>query len=243
MPPGEPTTPSAEASTADARPAGAAAPAGGPAAGSTTATPEGPAQGAQRDSAAGILERAADRYAQVRSLQADFTMSYENPLLKSRTTGAGKLYQQRPDRLLLRFSEPAGDVILSDGRWFWVYYPSVDATQVLRTAANPSASSGVDLQAQFLGDPTRRFSFTLDGAEAVGGREAWLLTLKPRERLGYRQLRVWIDQRDYLARRFEITEDNGSLRRFDLRNVRLDAALSDALFQFEVPPGAKVISR
>ena len=197
----------------------------------------------QTDSAARILEQAAARYGELGSQQADFTMSYENPLLRSRTTGAGVLYQKRPDRLLLRFTEPVGDVILSDGRWFWIYYPSVDSAQVLRSAASAGASSGVDLQAQFLGDPTKRFAYTLDGRETVGGRAAWLLTLKPRERQGYRQLRVWIDQQDYLARRFEITEDNGSIRRFELRNLRLEPALADGLFRFDVPAGARVITR
>jgi len=235
---GEPDTAPAGAVRADSaegnRPAGPAAAGGGGGAAS-------PAPAA--DSAGRILARAAARYAAVRSLQADFSMSYENPLLRSRTNGAGTLYQKRPDRLLLRFSEPAGDVILSDGRYFWVYYPSVDATQVLRSPASAGTNSGVDLQAQFLGDPTRRFAYTLDGEEAVGGRNAWRLTLKPHQQQGYRQLRVWIDQREYLARRFEITEDNGSVRRFELRNVRLDTGLSDALFQFDVPAGARVITR
>jgi outer membrane lipoprotein-sorting protein len=197
----------------------------------------------QTDSAGRILGQAAARYGELGSQQADFTMSYENPLLHSRTTGAGVLYQKRPDRLLLRFTEPEGDVILSDGRWFWIYYPSLDPAQVLRSAASAVASSGVDLQAQFLGDPTRRFAYTLDGRETVGGRAAWLLTLEPRERQGYKQLRVWIDQRDYLARRFEITEDNGSIRRFELRNLRLEPALADGLFRFDVPAGARVITR
>ena len=197
----------------------------------------------QTDSAGRILELAAARYAELTSMQAEFSMSYENPLLRSRTSGTGVLYQQRPDRLLLRFREPAGDVILSDGSYFWVYYPSVDPQQVLRSQAAAGASGGVDLQAQFLGDPTRRFRYTLEGEEAVQGRPAWRLTLVPREPLGYRQLRVWIDQRDYLARRFEITEENGSVRRFELSNLRLDPKLGDQLFRFDVPAGARVITR
>jgi outer membrane lipoprotein carrier protein len=199
--------------------------------------------GEPADSAVAILERASARYQGLSALQADFTMTYENPLLRSRSTGEGVLYQKRPDRLLLRFSEPAGDVILSDGRYFWVYYPSIDAAQVLRSEASAGSTSGVDLQAQFLGDPARRFAATLDGEETVAGRRAWQLTLKPRERLGYQQLRVWLDQRDYLARRFEITEDNGSTRRFELRNLRLDPTFADNLFRFDVPAGARVVTR
>lgn len=211
-------------------------PARGPAAPAAT-----PASAA--DSAGAILERAAAKYQALRSLQADFTMTFENPLLRTRTEGRGTLYQKRPDRLLLRFSEPAGDVILSDGEYFWLYYPSVDREQVLRSPASAGGTSGVDLQAQFLGDPTQRFQYTLNGEEDVGGRKAWAFTLVPRERMGYRRLRVWIDQADHLSRRFEITEDNGSVRRFELRNLRADANLADNLFRFDVPAGVRVVTR
>lgn len=215
-----------------------------PRAGGSTPPASSPPPGAvPADSATRILEQASAKYREIRSLQADFSMVYENPLLRSRTEGAGTLYQKRPDRLLLRFSDPAGDVVLSDGEYFWIFYPSVDPGQVVRSPASEGGASGVDLQAQFLGDPTRRFNYRLDGEEAVAGRRVWLLTLTPRERTGYRQLRVWIDQADHLARRFEITEDNGALRRFELRNVRVNPTLGDALFRFDPPAGVRVITR
>lgn len=239
-------TPAAQpAAPADVEPAaGGGATSPGPAPGESAApggaTPAAPVQG---DSATRILEQASAKYRAIRSLQADFSMVYENPLLRSRTEGAGTLYQKRPDRLLLRFSEPAGDVVLSDGEYFWIFYPSVDPGQVVRSPASEGGASGVDLQAQFLGDPTRRFSYQLNGEETVAGRRAWLLTLTPRERTGYRKLRVWIDQADDLARRFEITEDNGSLRRFELRNLRVNPTLGDAIFRFDPPAGVRVITR
>src|SRR5690606_20343402 len=124
------------------------------------------------------------------------------------TTGRGTLYQRRPDRILLRFSEPAGDVIVGDGRHFWIYYPSVDAKQVIRAPAGEAGAGGVDLQAQFAGDPVTRFTATLEGKESVGGQAAHVLTLVPRQRMGYRKLKVWVDERDHLVRRFEITEEN-----------------------------------
>lgn len=223
--------------------AGAGLPAAQGAADADTGTQPGAGDQAPADSAGRVLERAAARYRSVETLQAEFSMSYDNPLLRSRSEGTGVLYQKRPDRLLLRFSEPAGDLILSDGRYFWVYYPSVDPAQVLRSEAEAGGSSGVDLQAQFLGDPTQRFEYALEGQEQVAGRPAWQLTLKPRERLGYRQLRVWIDQRDHLARRFEITEENGSVRRFELRGLRLNGALADDLFEFQLPAGVRVVGR
>ncbi|HEY8483497.1 MAG TPA: outer membrane lipoprotein carrier protein LolA [Longimicrobiales bacterium] len=228
----------AEAGRAVAGPVPAPASAPVSAAGSS-----GQEEASQEPEAAAILRRASAAYAKIRSLQADFVQELENPLLGTRSTGRGTLYQRRPDRILLRFTEPAGDVIVGDGRHFWIYYPSVDAKQVIRAPAGEAGAGGVDLQAQFVGDPVTRFTATLEGKESVGGRPAHVLTLVPRQRMGYRKLKVWVDERDHLVRRFEITEENGAVRRFELRNLVLNPSLGDELFRFTPPPGARIIDR
>jgi outer membrane lipoprotein carrier protein len=207
------------------------------------AAPATPVQSAQRVGADAILERAAAAYADVHSMQADFAMTMTNPLLRRTTNSRGTLYQRRPDRIALRFSEPAGDVIVGDGRYFWIYYPSVDEKQVIRMPASQGASGGVDLQAQFVGDPTERFAATLHGRERVGEREAYVLTLEPRGPAAYRTLKVWLDTRDYLARRFELTEESGTVRRFDLSSLRTNPTLSDATFRFTPPADAQIVER
>lgn len=190
-----------------------------------------------------VLRHAAAAYRKVRSLRADFVQHIENPLLGSSTTSRGTLYERRPDRLLLRYSEPAGDVIVGDGHVFWIYYPSVDPKQVIRAPAGPGAAGGVNLQSQFLGDPVARFHATLHGRENVAGRTAYVVTLVPRRPAGYKSLKVWIDARDWLARRFEITEESGAVRHFDLSDLRTNIPLQDALFRFTPPAGAHVIDR
>jgi outer membrane lipoprotein carrier protein len=200
-----------------------------------------PAPQQPSDEGADVLRRASAAYENVRSLRADFVMNFENPLLRQSTTSRGTIYQRQPDRIALRFSDPDGDVILSDGAHFWVYYPSVNAQQVIRSPASAGGESGVNLQAQFVGNPVERFQYELHGTEAVGGRTAHVLTLVPRQRAEYRSLKVWIDARDGLARRFEITEHNGSVRRFDLQNMQVNPTIQESVFRFTPPAGARVI--
>jgi outer membrane lipoprotein-sorting protein len=221
--------------TAPAEPPASPAP---PGRGSSAQPPAADAQ----DPAA-ILRRTSDVYEGLRSMRADFTMVVENPLLRSRTTSRGTLYQRRPDRILLDFSEPEGDIIVSDGTYFWVYYPSANADQVLRSPAAQGSAGGVDLQAQFIGDPTERFEYTMHGTEDVAGRRAHVFTLVPRERAGYRQLKVWIDAEDSLVRRFELTELNGSVREFALSNLQRNPTIPDERFTFTPPANARVVTR
>lgn len=189
-----------------------------------------------------MLKKTAGVYAGIRSMQAGFAMVTTNPLLRSTARSRGTLFQHRPDRILLRFSEPKGDMILGDGRYFWVYYPSVDAQQVTRTSAM-NASGVVDLQAQFVGDPLERFEHTFNGHETVGGRDAAIFTLVPREDPGYKVLKVWIDTRDFLVRRFEVTDNSGIVRRLDLTDLETNPAMPDDLFRFTPPPGTKIVER
>jgi outer membrane lipoprotein carrier protein len=202
--------------------------------------PASPSSGQQAVSTDAILRATSRRYEQVQSMQAEFEQQMRNPLLGQTTRSSGTLYQRQPDRFLMQFSDPEGDIIVSDGQYFWLYYPSVDARQVIRTPRGPQ---GLDLHGQFIGDPVNRFQATSHGRESVRGRDAHVLTLVPREPLGYRTLKVWIDVDDHLVRRFELTEENGNVRQFELRNVVVNPSLPDRLFQFTPPAGAQVITR
>jgi outer membrane lipoprotein carrier protein len=192
--------------------------------------------------AAASLARSEKAYAGVRSMKADFVQRVTVPLLGSDQTSRGEFYQRKPDRILLKFSEPAGDIMVGDGHYFWLYYPSTDRTQVIR-AKMSDAGGQVDLQQEFLSNPTARYVATLVGKEAVDGRPAQVLTLVPKGRSPYRLIKIWVDEKDALVRRFEILEENESVRRLEFRNLALNVDLPDALFAFTPPAGAQVFDQ
>jgi outer membrane lipoprotein carrier protein len=216
---------------------------GQPGSGAQAPAPSAGSGGQQAaDEGAAMLRRASAAYENVRSLQADFVMQMENPLLRQRTTSRGTLYQRQPDRIALRFSEPAGDLILGDGEHFYMYQPSNNPAQYFRQPAGAAGQTGVNLQAQFVGNPVERFSYAVEGSESVGGRTARIINLVPRQRADYRSLKVWVDERDALVRRFELTEHNGSVRRFDLQNMQVNPSIPDGVFRFTPPAGARAVS-
>jgi outer membrane lipoprotein carrier protein len=224
--------------------AAAAVPGGG---GSGAADPPvagAPARGAEAtgDRAAEILARAERASLGIRSLEADFTQTLTIPLLNRTERSAGRLVQRRPDRFLMRFSDPQGDIIVADGRHFWLYYPSSDVRQVIRTSI-ADGGEAVDLHRQFLSNPHERFDASVTGEERVGGRATDVLALAPRGPSPYRSLRIWVDRQDHMVRRFEMTEDNGSVRRVELSNLRTNHAVPDALFTFTPPEGAQVFDQ
>lgn len=216
--PGTPTSPPAT----DGRPAGT----GG----------QGPAAGAEA-----ILLRAERAYDAVRTLHADFVQELTVPLLESTQRSRGEIFHRKPDRFLMRFSDPAGDVVVADGRALWLYYPSNDAKQVIRTSMGEAGR--LDLQREFLSNPTERFNATLVGSESVAGRRAKVIDLVPRAAAPYRAVRIWIDDQDALARRFRITETSDAVRMVELHDLRVNETLPDDLFTFTPPANAQVFDQ
>jgi outer membrane lipoprotein-sorting protein len=209
----------------------------------STAAPSNATEGVAGDEGARILTKTAAKYAGIRTMTADFTMQTSNPLLRSKAESRGKLYQQRPDRIALRFTQPADAAIVGDGQFFYVYWPETSKDQATKTPASAGGAGSVDLQAQFVGDPVTRFRYTLQGQESVAGRATDVLMLIPRGQAPYRSLKVWVDREDALVRRFEFTESNGVERHINLSNVRTNVDIASGQFRFTAPAGVRVVGQ
>lgn len=192
--------------------------------------------------AVAILEAASARYRALDGFCADFEQELYVALLRQTTTSRGELCQRPPGRFEMRFTEPEGDRIVADGSHIWIYFPSTDPGQAFQIRAE-GAEGRFDFHAEFLSEPGLRYRSTLEGTDEVAGRRAHRILLEPREPSPYERVRVWIDAADRLVRRMEIHEEEGTVRRLDFRNLRLDPPLSAERFTFHPPEGVRVIVR
>ncbi len=185
------------------------------------------------------LEAAAGRYREVNALCANFEQVIEVRLLGRRVESAGKVCQRRPNLFSMRFADPEGDMVISDGRYFWVYYPSIDEEQVVRHPVADSPGRH-DFFREFLEDPAGKYSAADGGTERVGGRECRVVSLAPGAGAAYRRARLWLDIESNLIRRLELHEESGNVRTVTLTNLDLSPVLDPDLFTFTVPEGARV---
>src|ERR671936_2185723 len=81
------------------------------------------------------LDRASKAWSRVKTARASFEQTVTNSLTGSTAKARGEFQQQRPGKLAIRFTEPAGDRIISDGRWVWIYLPSSAPGQVVKRPA------------------------------------------------------------------------------------------------------------
>jgi len=77
------------------------------------------------------LDRAVAAWGKVKTARATFEQTVTNSLTGSSATAHGEYQQQRPNRVAIRFTDPSGDRIVSDGASVWVYLPSSAPGQVV----------------------------------------------------------------------------------------------------------------
>lgn len=218
--------------------AGLAALAAAAAGGIVTPGPPGP-------DAEEIVRRAAATYDSLESLRADFRQVLEMRVFDPprRRAGEGTWYQRKPAHLRMDFSDPDGDLIVSDGEHLWLYYPSTHPGQVVRTGlASPGRGApAVDLQGRIFRQARTVYRPEHRGREEVTGRPAHVLELLPRtDDTEYRSVRVWVDVGTHLVRRLEFHDRSQTVRTITLTDLETDVPLPDSLFRFEPPPDVEV---
>jgi outer membrane lipoprotein carrier protein len=191
------------------------------------------------------IARAQAAWSRVKTLRATFEQTITNPVTGSALTSKGELQQQKPGRLAINFTDPAGDRIVADGKHVWVFLQSATPGQVIRMSNTDVGAASTDLIGQFLNTPRRKYDATDGGADRVGGRatRALTLTAKPGQQLPFVRARVWVDSVDNLIRQFESTDDAGVTRRVRMLTLTPNATVAKSAFAFSVPKGVRVVER
>ena len=191
------------------------------------------------------IDRAVAAWAKIKTVRGTFEQTVSNSLTGSSAVARGKYVQQRPNRLAIRFTQPASDAIVSDGKYVWVYLPSTAPGRVVKRPATDRASTPIDLTGQFLDEPRAKYDIAPAGTRTVDGHAAHGLTLTPKAGVNapFTKATVWVDDDDALIREFEETEPTGVTRHVRLTSLEPNVAVERQAFEFAVPSGAKVVDQ
>lgn len=197
-----------------------------------------------QDPAGAAIDRAVEAYAKVRTARASFAQVVTNPLTGSRLQSRGEFEQARPDRFAFRFADPKGDVILSDGKFVWLYLPSSTPGQVIRAPLTADVEGSIDLIGTFFTNPRARYTMTDAGSATVGGRATRAVMLSPKTKGGsILRAKVWIDVADGTLRQFEAEEASGVVRQVTITAFTPNAPVSPTAFRFKAPKGVRVVDQ
>lgn len=196
---------------------------------------------AEAQTAEATVDRAVTAYNKVKTLRATFRQELTNPLIGRTFRASGEMLQRMPGQLAIRFTDPEGDRIVADGRHVWVYLPSTNPGQVIKMPATRSTTGTHDVTAVFLDSPHERYTITDAGTATIEGRTTRAVHLVPKDgTIPFRRATVWVDDGDGLIRQFEVTEENGLVRKVTITSVAVNGAIPSSVFNFVPPTGVRV---
>ncbi|HEY8164645.1 MAG TPA: outer membrane lipoprotein carrier protein LolA [Gemmatimonadaceae bacterium] len=196
---------------------------------------------AEAQSAGALVQRAAARYAAMKSMRAEFQQTIANPLTGTTSVSRGEILRRDPNLLSINFTDPRGDRVVADGSWVWVYLPSSAPGQVIKLNAGSSMGI-VDPGALFLEEPLARFSVTSAGAATINGRNTQIAILTPkRADAALTRVKVWIDPTDASVRQFEATDANGLTRLVAITKLTVNPTIARSAFRFTPPARVRIV--
>jgi outer membrane lipoprotein carrier protein len=189
------------------------------------------------------LDRAVAAWSTIRSSRGTFEQLVSNSLTGSSATARGDFQQRKPGQLSIRFTEPAGDRIVSDGRVVWIYLPSSTPGQVMKRSAAGVNALPMDLTAQFLEEPRQKYEVSGGTPATVDGRSTRSLLLVPKQgrQAPFTRATVWVDDDDAFIRQFEVVESTGITRRVKITSLQTNVPVDRDAFSFSPPKGVKVV--
>ena len=191
-----------------------------------------------------IVDRAVKAYAKVTTVRATFMQTVTNPLTQSTVSSRGVMQQRIPGYLAVTFTEPKGDRIVADGKSVWVYLPSTNPGQVIKTPLSAIPAGVPDVTAWFLDSPTTRYRMSDGGTATVAGHATHAVVLVPRDStLPFTRATVWVDDDDALIRQFETVDASGVTRHVTITAITPNAKPDPGAFTFHVPKGVKVFEQ
>jgi outer membrane lipoprotein carrier protein len=197
--------------------------------------------------AASALAHAVRTYADVHTVRAAFEQALTNPITGVTAVSHGDYVQQRPNRLTVRFTDPAEeaeDRIVADGASVWVYVPSATPGRVVRMPIGTAAgATAVDFVGQYLTAPEQRYTVGDGGTDMVDGHATRIVVLVPKTESQFTQVKLWIGEDDGIVRVFETTDVNETVRHIHMSKIAFNVPVTRALFTFTPPPGVKVVDR
>jgi outer membrane lipoprotein-sorting protein len=189
-----------------------------------------------------VVREVQATFGKLKSYQANFTITSTRD--GRRTVQNGIVRYKAPDKLLVEFSSPAGQRIVSDGTTMWIHIPAMNvvAEQDLRkdsgsmaTAATPSGLRRLFARYHY------RFASKEQPEPQKSGDPLYTLQLRQKEtRSGYRSMKLWVNK-DYMIVRAVGETSTGKNVEIAFSNIRTNLDFQNAMFRFDNPQRVRTI--
>jgi outer membrane lipoprotein-sorting protein len=202
-----------------------------------------PASGAalhDPDSLDEVIKRVQSQQNGTTSLEADFRQEKVLALLASPEISTGRFVYSKPNNVLWTYNAPKRLEMLITNGMLTTYYPDLHKAETIevkryqdRIFKYLGASGAIDELGAY-------FNFTFSNRADL---PQFVLDLSPKSKgiaKRVRHIKIWIDKKTYLTTKFEYTEGDGDLTRYEFTNIRINAPVAQSRFTLNLPPDTRV---
>jgi outer membrane lipoprotein-sorting protein len=181
-----------------------------------------------------LYARGQKANAAIKTLTARFTETTTSTLLTKPIVARGRLAVQRPSRVVLRYTDPDGRVVLIDGDRMTTSWPSRSLTQVtdIGTAQGRVQKYFVNGTAAEL-----RGQFDIQDHGAAADRpDLYYVTMVPKRkqiRESLTQLELWVNRSSLLLDAIKMTFANGDTKTMAFEDVVPNATIEPGSFTLD----------
>jgi outer membrane lipoprotein carrier protein len=179
------------------------------------------------------------RYEAVRDLSADFVQTTRSVALGAAgtpTASRGSVVFAKPGKMRWEYREPEPSLVVSDGRWLWVYDPAHQEVQKLPVGEGFLSGAAIQF---LLGEGQIERDFAVIAQVCSDAKVE--LELVPRRAASYEKLRVRSDPATGELLETTVVDLLGNLTQIAFSGVRTNQRPADQLFQFRAPEGVRVV--
>ena len=187
-----------------------------------------------------VIRKVQEQQKNTTSLEADFRQEKVLALLAKPEVSTGHFTFSKPNSVLWRYDAPKRVEMLIANGILTTYYPELGKAEQIevkryqdRIFKYMGASGAIDeLGAYF------DFTFVNKSDEPY-----FMLDLKPKTKgiaRRVRHIRIWIDRKNYLTTKFEYTEGDGDITRYEFTNVRMNLPIEQSRFTLSLPKSVRV---
>ncbi len=187
-----------------------------------------------------VIKRVQEQQKKTTSLEAEFRQEKTLALLAKPEVSSGHFVYQKPNSVLWTYDAPKRVTMLIADGTLTTYYPELRKAEKIevkrfqdRIFKYMGASGAIDELAAY-------FNFTFSNR---ADQATYVLDLAPKSKSiakKVRHIKIWIDKKSYLTTKFEYTESDGDVTRYEFTNIKINQPIAQSRFTLNLPANVRV---
>lgn len=184
-----------------------------------------------------LLKKVEGVYSKAKTLTVDFDQTTRVNLTQTTKKDSGQISFKRPDKIHWQTMEPNPNLLVSDGKSYWIYNPPFDSSERGQVIIRKASQVRSKLATALL---SGQFSTQKDVTIKTLSAQRFEIVPKKGSAGDIIRAVIEIDSKTDLIKQVDLIHENKNEVKLELKNIRLGSNLPDKMFVFKTPEGTDV---